>query len=319
MRKIKLLLLFFAVVVVGLILWWENGVLPANPADKAQKYFVIPQGSGLKYVSFKLKETGFIRDPFIFYILVKASHLDGKIQAGDFKLSASQSAWSIASTLTHGTLDIWVTIPEGKRSEEIAEILQNRVPTYSADWIIALKPHEGYLFPDTYLFPKDATIEAIIKTMTNNFDKKYVIAKAQSTTSYTQSETIILASILEREGRTGADMRNIASVLENRYAIGMALQVDATVQYALGYQPVEHSWWKKSLTAPELKIDSPYNTYLNPGLPPTPISNPGLESIEAVLNPAHTNYLYYISDKNGVLHFAATLDEHNANIRKYGI
>lgn len=319
MKKLKFALLLFVVLLIGGVIWWINGLGAVNITNKSPKSFVVAPGSGLKAVAFKLKEANLIRDPFVFFILVKTSGLDGKIQAGDFQLSPSQSAWSIAQTLTHGTADIWVTVPEGKRSEEIAAILQKSLPNYSPDWLSALKQHEGYLFPDTYLFPKDATIDTVISTMTNNFEQKYAVAKAQATTSITKQDAVILASILEREGKSGNDMRTIASVLENRDAIGMALQVDATIQYALGYQPAEHSWWKKDLTIYDLKINSPYNTYTTPGLPPTPISNPGLESLKAVLNPAHTNYLYYISDKSGDIHFAATLDQHNANIRKYGL
>lgn len=319
MKRLKVFILLIVICIGGIFLWWQNGLQAVNPLDKSQKMFVVPKGAGLRTIANDLKSQGLIRDPIVFFLEVKKLGVDGTIQAGDFKLSPSMSADEVIKTMTHGTEDIWVTIPEGKRSEEVAEILKKTMPNYNDSWIAPLQAKEGYLFPDTYLFPRNADINTIISIMNDNFNKKYAIAKTQETTPITESDAVILASILEREGRSGQDMRNIASVLENRYSIGMALQVDATIQYALGYQPTEQTWWKKSLTTADLHIDSPYNTYLNPGLPPTPISNPGLESLEAALNPANTNYLYYISDKNGTLHFAATLDQHNANIRKYGI
>jgi UPF0755 protein len=318
-KRLQIGILFLLILIFGIFIWWQNGIAAVNTQDKSTQSFVVDKGAGLRTIASNLKSDGLIRDPIVFFLEVKKLNLDGTIQAGDFHLSPSMTADEIIKTMTHGTEDIWVTIPEGKRSEEITAILKATMPTYSPDWGTTLKAHEGYLFPDTYLFPHDADINTIISIMTANFDKKYALAKAQQTNSMDEQDAVILASILEREGRSGQDMKNIASVLENRLNIGMALQVDATIQYALGFQPIENSWWKKSLTADDIQINSPYNTYQNPGLPPTPISNPGLESLEAVLNPAKTNYLYYISDKNGTLHFAETLEQHNANIRKYGL
>lgn len=319
MKRIQIFLIILIAIVVGIFLWWQNGLQAVNVLDKSQKIFVVQKGAGLRMIANGLKEQGLIRDPIVFFLEVKKLGLDGTIQAGDFRLSPSMGVETIIKTMTHGTEDIWITIPEGKRTEEIAEILKNAMSNYSPDWATTLKAHEGYLFPDTYLFPKGADINTIITIMTNNFNKKYADAKAQETTPLAQADAVILASILEREGKSGEDMRKVASVLENRLSIGMALQVDASVQYALGYQPVQKTWWKKDLTAQDLQINSLYNTYANPGLPPGPISNPGLESLKAVLNPAHTNYLYYISDSKGLLHFSSSLNEHNANIRKYGL
>ena len=128
---------------------------------------------------------------------------------------------------------------------------------------------------------------------------------------------VIIASLIEREAKLAADRPLTASVILNRLKIGMKLDIDATVQYALGYQTQEKSLWKKDLTNLDLEIDSPFNTYQNPGLPPAPIANPGLAAMEAVVNAPDTNYLYYISDKSGKLHLAGTIEEHNANIDQY--
>lgn len=317
MKRLKILLTILIVIIIGIFIWWQNGLQSVNAKDSAKETFVVKPGTGLRDIASNLKQAGLIRDPIVFFLEVKKLGLDGTIQAGDFRLSPSMPADEIIKTMTHGTLDVWITVPEGKRAEEVAAILKEKMANYDNSWLPALKAHEGYLFPDTYSFSKDADLTTVVSTMTDNFNKKYAIAKAGATTTLSENDAVILASILEREGKSGQDMRKVASVLENRLSIGMPLQVDASIQYALGYEPAEQSWWKKALTTTDLKTDSPYNTYTNPGLPPTPISNPGLEALEAVLNPANTNYLYYISDKNGTLHFATTLDQQNANIRKY--
>lgn len=317
MKRILLSLLFICIAVFGGFLYYQHALTPVNPFHKTPQEFVIPQGAGLKTIGNSLQTQGLIRNSFAFYIYVKLSGLDNKIQAGDFRLQQNMSVQQITNTLTHGTLDIWVTIPEGLRAEEIAAILQKKLPTYDASWLSQLKQHEGYLFPDTYLFPKDASIQNVISIMTNNFNTKYAEATAQKTVKLSQEEVVILASIVQREAITPGDMRLVASTLENRFSIGMALGSDVTVEYVLGYQPAEHTWWKKDLTAYDLQVDSPYNTRLNAGLPPSPICNPGLTALEAVLNPPDTNYIYYVSDKNGKLHFAVTLEQHNINVAKY--
>lgn len=140
----------------------------------------------------------------------------------------------------------------------------------------------------------------------------------EKTTNLSDFQTIILASIIEKETKFAEDRPLVASVFINRLNIGMALGSDPTVMYALGYDPVSKTYWKKDLTVNDLAINSPYNTRKNPGLPPGPISNPGLSSIEAALKPANTNYLYFFADKQGHLHFATTLQGHQANIQKYG-
>jgi UPF0755 protein len=154
--------------------------------------------------------------------------------------------------------------------------------------------------------------------MKNNFQKKYDSVKDTKTTVLTDAQTIIIASIIEREAIFPEDRPLVASVFMNRLGLGMGLGSDPTVQYALGYQPDTKTWWKKDLTADDLIIDSPYNTRKTAGLPPTPISNPGLSAIEAALKPAETDYLFFFSDKQGHLHFAKTIAGHNANIQKYG-
>lgn len=318
MKKLIITIFLMSLVLASLAFWWSSGLQPVNPRDKTEKIFVIQKGQGVREIANSLKKEGLIKDPVVFFLLVKKLVLDPKIQAGDFRLSSSQSAQQIAENLTHGTLDIWITIPEGKRADEIADILEKNIPSYKSDWRTKLIANEGYLFPDTYLFPKDADIENIILIMKDNFEKKISEVYKQNS-KLTKEEIVVIASLIEREAKMPKDRSLVASVILNRLNIGMLLQVDATIQYALGFQENEKTWWKKTLTAQDLKIDSLYNTYINAGLPPTPISNPGIDVLNAVINPANTDYLYYISDKSGQNHYAKTLDQHNSNIKKYGL
>ncbi len=298
--------------------WWQNGLLAANASNQSPKIFVIKQGEGVREIANNLKSQGLIKDPVVFFIYTRLNGIDKQIQAGDFRLNSSMNMVDVANSLTHGMLDIWVTITEGLRADEIADLLKEKIPSYDESWRATLRANEGYLFPDTYLIPKDADVDLIITLMKNNFEEKYNSVKNTKTTALTDTQTLIVASMVEREARYAQDRPMVASVIMNRLNIGMALQIDAAVQYALGYQNDAKSWWKKDLTFEDLKINSPYNTYKISGLPPTAISNPGLSAIEAALAPSKTDYLYYYSDKQGHLHFATTIEGHNANIKKYG-
>jgi UPF0755 protein len=319
MKKFLILIVLIVLISGGLAAWWKNGLSPVDKNDKTSKIFVVQKGAGLREISNNLKDDGLIKDAIVFFLLTKKEGFDKKIEAGDFRLNPSMTTNEIMNALTHGTLDIWVTIPEGKRADEIADILQTTVPTYDESWRPLLKQKEGYLFPDTYLFAKDSEIEGIISKFTENFNTKYKELSGPNLKKFIKDEVVIIASMIEREARHDTDRPMVASVILNRLEIGMGLQIDATVQYALGFQESEKTWWKKSLTTEDLKLNSLYNTYKNAGLPPGPISNPGFSALEAVANPANTNYLYYVSDKNGVNHYAKTLAEHNANIAKYGL
>lgn len=319
MRRLAILLLVFGTVSLSLYLWWNHGLAAANPADKSERIVVIPQGKGVREIANALKQEGLIRDPVVFFLLVRFRlKVADKIQAGDFRLSASQTPEAIAKQLTHGTLDIWVTVPEGFRADEIADLLKEKIPTYQERWRNVLTANEGYLFPDTYLIPKDATVDLVLSLMRNNFEAKFATIGTFNH-KLAKEKVVIVASLVEREAKFPEDRPLVASVILNRLSLGMKLDVDATVQYALAYQEEQKRWWKKGLTTKDLAITSPYNTYRNQGLPPTPIANPGLASLKAVVNPATTNYLYYVSDKSGRNHYAETVGEHNENIKKYGL
>lgn len=313
-RLITLIIVLFLLIGGGAV-WWKLGTMPANSKDITPQIFVIEKGEGMRSIASDLKNKGLIADPIVFFLLTKKEGLDTKVQAGTFRLNPSMSALEIAENLTHGTLDIWVTIPEGKRALEIADILEKNIPTFEDSWRTALASNEGYLFPDTYLIPRDGDINQIITLLRNNFDAKF--ATLENISNRTPHEIVTIASLIEREAKHAQDRPLVSSVITNRLDIGMALNIDATVQYALGYQQKEKSWWKRNLTFDDLKINSAYNTYTNPGLPPGPIANPGLAAIDAAINPAKTDYLYYLSDSDGVNHYAETIEEHNQNEEKY--
>lgn len=308
----KLLITFLVVIFVlgASFFWWQRGLSPVDKKNKETKIFVVYKGEGIRSIAKRLKDEKLINDQIVFFILIQKLGLAGKIEAGDFRLSPSMDAQSLALELTHGTLDVWITIPEGLRSEEISQILQGKVPSSKNEWTPELKKNEGYLFPDTYLIPKDADINLVIKIMHDNFEKKWGELKSDKNIR----EVVTLASIVEREAKFREDRPLVAGILTNRLKLEMPLQADATVQYARG--KVDSNWWKRP-TREDLKINSPFNTYLYTGLPPSPISNPGLEALKAAVNPAKTNYLYYLSSEDGRMHYAESLEEHNQNIEKY--
>jgi UPF0755 protein len=315
MKKILTVLVLIIIFIGGFFLWWKNGNSPVNPKDKSQKVFVIPKGTAVREIGNSLKKEGLIRDPVVFFLYIKQNGLDKDVQAGSYKLSPSMDLKTVMDTLRHGTVDVWVTIPEGFRAAQIAEVLKDSVPSYNPSWDEKLEAEEGYLFPDTYLIPKDADINEVISIFTNNFYQKIGTIGLDNKTPNLNT-LIIKASLIEREAKFTQDRPNVASVIDNRLSLGMPLQIDATVQYALGYSKAQKKWWPVPMGA-DLKIDSSYNTYINTGLPPAPICNPGLSAIKAAHDPAATNYIYYVNDKTGKLHFAETKSQHDSNIEKY--
>ncbi len=279
--------------------------------------FAVDKGEGLRSIANKLEEAKLIRSRIAFFLLTRMG--PGKnIQAGYFRLSPSMNAATIAEHLTQGSSDVWVTTVEGWRNEEIALKLVQELENIPENEFLKVAK-EGFMFPDTYLLPKDASASAVARIFLKNFDTKVTpdIRRTIEAKGLTLEEAITIASLVEREARFDADRPLVASVVLNRLRIGMKLDIDATVQFAIGYFAPEKTWWKKNLTIEDIAIDSPYNTYKNNGLPPTPIANPGLAVIKAVAEAPKTDYLYYISDSTGAMHFAKTIEEHDANIKKY--
>lgn len=312
-------ILFIVLFVVGFVswLWWQDSVGPVDPQNSEVVVFTIEKGEGIKSISSRLVSEQLIRSAPGFYVLIKLQGLDQQIQAGQFRLNRSMDALAIAQALTHGFFDKWITIVEGWRIEEIATRLAGELDIPESEFLKYAK--EGYMFPDSYLVAPDATAGAMAQLLQQTFEKK-VTEKYKdqiSSTGLSFEQTLILASIVEREGRNDQDRPIIAGILLNRLNADWPLQADATLQYALGYQSFEKSWWKKELTEVDKSIKSTYNTYLYTGLPPAPIANPGLSSIQAAVNPIKTDFWFYIHDKKGVVHYAKTIEEHNQNISLY--
>jgi len=315
---------------VGGIFWWKWNSRPISD-DKTPIRIVIPRGRSAAQVAQELYRKGLIRSPLVFKFYVQLTGKAKNIQAGEFQLSPNLSIPEILEMFSKGPLQLWVTVPEGLRREEIVgrfieglEMQGIQAETFGQEFLESSEGKEGFLFPDTYLFPRNATASAVIKVMNQTFEKKIDedLRGAIAKSDFTLEEIITLASIIERETKTSEERPIVAGIFMNRIDIGMGLQADATVQYAIASSKCksnsksECSWWP-ILTKEDLQIDSPYNTYKFKGLPPLPIANPGLSSIKAAIYPEDSDYFYYLHDPDGKIHYAKTLSEHNENVRKY--
>lgn len=248
---------------------------------------------------------------------IRAQGLASKLSAGTFKFSSALSTPEIVKILSGKPNEAWVTLIEGWRIEEMAERLNKELGISKEEFLKVAK--EGYMFPDTYLFAHDVTAKQVVERLRDTFDERFErtdeLKNKIKSQGLSEDEGIILASIVEREARSEKARTEIASILLKRFKINMGLNADATLQYAIGYKENEKSWWKRHLTKEDKKIDSPYNTYLYRGLPPKPICNPGLSSLQAVANAnPNTPYLYYYHDPKGNSYYGKTLEEHNQNV-----
>lgn len=272
--------------------------LPAS-SESLSIPFEISKGESVKAIASRLEESKLIRSPLYFRYLVRQQKLT--IQAGIYQLDRATPPQVLALSLTKGfSVDRKLTIPEGYRSAQIAETAGLPVK----DFLSASGGLEGQLFPDTYYIKEGITAAELVSIMHDNFLKKVGTVDKQ---------TLILASLVERETRGDEEKPVVAGILKKRLAAGWALELDATVQYVLGKSG---AWWPNT-TLLDRQIKSPYNTYLNKGLPPGPIGNPGLASIKAVQNSVDSPYWFYLHDRSGTIRYGATLAQHNQNIADY--
>lgn len=272
--------------------------LPAGKGIDNQE-FEISKGESVRTIATRLKTAHLIRSPLFFRLVVRQKNLT--VQAGIYQLSPSQTPQTIAQTLTKGiAVDHKITIPEGYRIEQIAETAG--IPT--KEFVAAAAGLEGQLFPDTYFVKANITPAELVKILHDNFIKKVGTIDPQ---------TLILASLVERETRGIPEKPIVAGILKKRLVAGWTLDLDATIQYVRGTQK---EWWPNT-TLLDRKTVSKYNTYLNQGLPPTPICNPGLAAINAARSPKESDYWFYLHDANGQIHYAATNAEQNQNIATY--
>ena len=217
MKKFIIGIVIIIIAALGLFLYYEEGTLPVAKSNPQSRIFVVAKGESLSEIAKHLSNEGLIRNKIIFYLVVKQLGIDKTIEAGDFRLSSSMNVYQIAKALTHGTLDLWVTIIEGMRKEEVAQLISQNlnIPEVEFD----KEAVEGYLFPDTYLFPREATSGAVIKILTDNFNKRLDESlKAQAKQNgLTVNEVLILGSLVEKEARFEADRQQVASILLKRY------------------------------------------------------------------------------------------------------
>ena len=293
---------------------------PINIQKTESARFVVVKGESITSIGEKLATAGLIRHPVLFRLVVKQQNLGQKIQAGSFLLSPSQNVWQIAQVLTQGTEDVWVTLPEGYRAEEIAQTFADAgLEAFNInDFINLTKTQEGYLFPDTYLVPKLITTEEVISLLDRTFDRKVRqnLSAEIASSKYSLDKAMIMASLVQREaGKDEEEMRHVAGVLWNRVANNQGLGVDATLQYLTGYNENTGKWW----STPDISTKestSPYNTYKYAGLPPAPIANPGVAAIRSALNPLKTDDFYYLH-ADGKIYYATNLAGHSSNIERY--
>ena len=296
--------------------------LKSPVGEGPQSAIVVNPGDTLTDVANKLKEKSIIRDVRTFLQSASEEGFD-TVNVGDFVVSPKMTHSEIIQAFKGGSTDVRVTLLEGWRVEQIAKELNRTLGLNENEFIAAAKDSEGYLFPDTYFFNPEASIETVISTMKRNFERKYTpeLQNKIKAKGLTPKEGVILASMVEREGRSAKVRTEVAGVLLNRLDMGMKLDIDATVQYAKDSQKLQNGtlqkFWEPILIADYQGVSSPYNTYTNNGLPPGPIANPSLMSLEAVANAPKSEYVYYFHDAAGNSHYAKTLDEHNANVATY--
>jgi UPF0755 protein len=314
------------VIVGAASMWFRNAVYVDRDQPAQQTDVIIPSGSTFSQVVAALRDKNVLQSPLAFRILARLRHVDSDVKAGEYRFPAHQTSDEILRRLVRGEqFAVWVTIPEGFTARQIAQTLASRAlgdaSAYDHFFLHnggtaaggARTPNlEGYLFPSTYLIPTGDSPEQITKILVDQFHKELprdAAARAKAL-GRTVPEVVVIASLIEREGKVDEDRPLIASVIYNRLRQGMPLEVDASIEYTF---PEHHD----VITKRDLEIDSPYNTYRHTGLPPTPIANPGKAALDAAFAPAKTDYLYYVAKPDGHSAFAKTLQEHNANVARY--
>jgi UPF0755 protein len=350
MRFLPLVGILLAVVMVAIGIWQitetpgsvlkeeQPTVIPTSTPGESI-IITIQEGQSAQEVGENLEDEGVISSGLLFRVLVALEGYEDKLVAGDYEFEKGMPTLEVIERVRHGqTAPLVVTIREGVRAEEIAEIMEDKKVISAEDFLEAIniwyefsflytKPYwanlEGYLFPDTYFFNRNMTAEEVVEQILENFDQRLdsELRDEAAVAGLSVHTVLTLASIVEREAQVPEERPIIAGVFLKRLRRGMPLEADPTVQYALGNDPAsvaKYGYWKEELTQADLEVDSPYNTYRITGLPPGPICNPGLDSIRAVIRPEETDYLYFVARADGSHVFAETLEEHLSNIEQYG-
>jgi UPF0755 protein len=326
-----LLLIAGAVAAVGARSIWTRMHEPYKGYEGAERYVTIPPGAGAGDIRTRLLDAGLVRDEFTLQAALRWTGAARGLKAGEYRFDRAMSAVEVVDKLARG--DIYtrrITFPEGLTIAEMARLYEMREFGRAQDFITAaqnaslireLDPAapdlEGYLFPDTYALPRDWRADRLISVMVDRFKATYTqdLRDKAGAQGLTTRQVVALASLVEKETAKDEERPLVAAVYRNRMRIGMGMQADPTVVYALQ----KAGRYDGNIRREDLAFDSPYNTYKYGGLPPGPIAAPGRASLAAALNPADTGYLYFVSRNDGSHVFATTLAEHNANVQEYQV
>ncbi len=314
------------------LLWYDGLLTRPRDVNGAKLSFTIQPGESVNSVAVNLEALGFIRDAEAFRTYLIYSGLDTSIQAGEYRLSAGMSPIQIAHELQDATsAEVRFVVLPGWRMEELAASLSTSGlsvtpddfyeavgnPPKGFDFLVGANSAEGFLFPDSYIFSRQINAEELVAELVRHFALRLSrdLELAYQNQGLTVYQAVTLASIVQREAVRVEEAPQIASVYLNRLNIGMKLEADPTVQYAVGYNALQNTWWTNPLSRADLQFDSPFNTYVYGGLPPTPISNPGMDALNAVAFPAETPYYFFRArcDGSGFHNFAVTFEEHLEN------
>ena len=332
MKRFIVFLLVLLLLGAGACAWFYMGVdRPFKGYAGAEQFVEVSQGSGSVAIARRLADAGVVHDVNDFRLALWVTGAARRLQAGEYRFDRPMSPRQVAEKIARGEVFVRpITFPEGLIYTQMAALYESKGFGPAQEFIDAAKHKalvsavdpdakdlEGYLFPETYALPRHATAEQLVARMVAGFMKALtpeLIDKADAR-GMSVRQLVTLASIVEKETGNPAERPLVAAVYANRLKIGMGLQCDPTVIYALE----RAGRYNGNLTRENLQFDSPYNTYRYAGLPPGPIANPGRASLEAAANPASVPYLYFVSRNDGSHAFATTLDEHNRNVQQYQV
>ena len=332
MKKLLWIVLILAVVGAG-IAWWGYGLLnaPYRGFTEDEVFVEIPQGAGVSGIASRLAAAGVVSNALVFRVAARLSGEERKLQAGEYRFAEAARPGEIVARLARG--DVYarlVTFREGLTMFEMADVFAASGIGSAAEFlkeardasrITNVDPRasslEGYLFPDTYKLPRGAGAKGTVDAMVAGFLRVFTadLRAEAAARGLSTHEAVTIASIVERETGQAAERPTVSAVYQNRLRINMPLQCDPTVIYALQLA----RRWDGNLTREHLQLNSPYNTYRFPGLPPGPIASPGRASLEAAVRPAAVEYLYFVSKNDGTHVFATTLAEHNRNVQEWQV
>ena len=332
MKKLAFLFLLILIAAAAAGVWVYLRVGdPYRGYQGAEQFVEIPAGAGSRTIGDRLVEAGIVRDATSFRVGLYVSGKGRHLQAGEYRFDRAMTPMEVIDKLARG--DVYViniTFPEGLTMAEMGKIFETHELGPASAFVMAARDPsaikaldpaardlEGYLFPETYLLSRRSDAPQLVRLMTERFEHVFTpdLRQAAAARGLTVRQAVTLASIVEKEASRPEERPIVAAVYENRLRIGMALQCDPTVIYALD----RAGKYTGNLRRDDLAFDSPYNTYRYPGLPPGPIASPGRASLEAAVHPAQVDFLYFVSRNDGSHEFARTLEEHNRNVQKWQV